>query len=212
MMCFSKNISLFTFLTGIIGGLLCYQIGTPDYKIIGLFFMFVSLMQGIEYLLWNHQICDNYNKLISSLGMILNHLQPIILCLLLFIYSKSKFNENKKLILTLITIYIVFIIPYSLKFKNQCTMKNDNNNLNWEWNHMVNGQIVYSLFLLCLVVFGYFLPNLGKSFSLFALLSYGISYFIYSQQHIVGQIWCMFSAFGPLLYFLFYTFLKTKVV
>ena len=208
-MCFSKNVSLFTFLTGIIGGLLCYQINTPDYKIIGLFFMFVSLMQGIEYLLWSHQTCDKYNKLISNLGMILNHLQPVILCILLFIYSKEKFNKNKKLILTLITVYIVFIIPYSLKFKNQCTMKDTNNHLDWKWNHMDNGIIVYFLFLLCLVVFGYIL---GKSFSLFALLSYSISYFIYSQEHITGSIWCMFSAFGPLLYFLFYTLTKTKVL
>ena len=88
-MCFSKDVSLATFLTGFIGGLLCFSTGVVDLKIIGLFFMFVSLMQGIEYLLWIHQTCDDYNKNISYLAMVLNHLQPVVLCILLILYNRK---------------------------------------------------------------------------------------------------------------------------
>ena len=204
-MCFSKNISLFTFLTGIIGGLLCYSTGIPEYKIIGLLYAFVSLMQGIEYLLWIHQTCDDYNRLLSTIGMILNHLQPVILCILLF-YFKEKFNKK---ILLLLIIYLIVIIPYSLKFKNECTMK-ENTHLNWEWNHMDNAEITYAVFLITLIIFGLFIPNIGKSFSLITLISYFFSYFIYKGT--VGSMWCFFSAFIPIIYYIYFTLTKIKVV
>lgn len=204
-MCFSKEVSLATFLTGFIGGLLCFSTGVTDLKIIGLFFMFVSLMQGIEYLLWIHQTCDDYNKNISYLAMILNHLQPVVLFILLCIYNKPY----KKLFF-IILIYLIFIIPYSLKFKNTCTMKDKNHHLNWEWNSMKYNKLVYAVFLFCLVSLGFFFPNktYGKSFSLFTLLSYIISYCIYTKTNVVGSMWCFFTAFGPLFY-LFY-FHKNK--
>ena len=68
-MCFSKEVSLATFIIGVLGGFLCYSVNSPDYKIIGLFFGFVSLMQGIEYLLWCHQTCDTYNKILTNAGI-----------------------------------------------------------------------------------------------------------------------------------------------
>ena len=207
-MCFSKNVSMFTLLTGILGGALCYSTGLPDYKIIGLFFAFVSLMQGIEYLLWKHQECDDYNKFLSYMGMLLNHLQPIILFILIYIYSKEKFEKNKKLLLTLITIYIIVITFYSLKFKNECTMKDNKEHLNWEWNNKENKEIVYFIFLICIVSFGFFLPNNGKSFSLAIMLSYLISYFIYHDKNIVGSMWCFISVFAPLLYYLKFKLLQ----
>ena len=36
-------------------------------------------MQGIEFLLWKHPVCDDYHKAVSVAGMILNHLQPVVL-------------------------------------------------------------------------------------------------------------------------------------
>jgi len=198
-MCFSKDVSLATFLTGFIGGLLCFSTGVPDLKIIGLFFMFVSLMQGIEYLLWIHQTCDDYNKNISYLAMVLNHLQPVVLCILLILYNKPD-----KKIFFILFVYLLVIIPYSLKFKNTCTMKDEDQHLKWEWNRMKYNNLVYALFLCCLVLLGFFFPNkfYGKSFILFTLVSYCISFYIYRNTNVVGSMWCFFAAFGPLIYFL----------
>ena len=94
-MCFNKELSLVSFSTGTIFSILLYQLNNITYKILGLFLGYVSLMQLIEFLLWSHQICDNYNKMISILGMILNYGQPIILAILLLtFYNQSK--KNKK--------------------------------------------------------------------------------------------------------------------
>jgi hypothetical protein len=211
-MCFSKNVSLATFLTGIIGGLLCFSTGIPDYKIIGLFFMFVSLMQGIEYLIWSHQVCDDYNKNISYLGMILNHLQPVILFILLVVFSKEKFNKHKESLILLIVIYISVIVKYSLQFEKECILKDTKtNHLHYQWNSMEYNTIAYTLFLLCFIVFGLFFPNkqIGISFSILSIISYIISSFIYTNTPVVGSMWCFFASFAPMF---FYILRKTKVV
>jgi hypothetical protein len=207
-MCFSKNVSLFTFISGVIGGILCYSTGVTDYKIIGLFFIFISLMQGIEYLLWINQECNDYNKFLTKCAMILNHLQPIILFILLYIYS-SKFDNKLFLV---ILVYLIIIIPYSLQLnESSCTLKNKSNHLNWEWNYMDYYYIVYTYFVICLMIFGFFFENkvYGNLFILFTLLSYSASFFIYDKTKVVGSMWCFFSVFAPLL---FYIFIKTKVV
>jgi hypothetical protein len=204
-MCFSKEVSLFTFIFGVFSGLLCYSTNLPDYKIIGIFFAFISLMQGIEYLLWSHQLCDNYNKFLSYMGMLLNHLQPLVLLLLIYFYSRDNFNKYKSILLLLISIYLILIIIYSYKFKNECTIKNQNNNLYWKWNDMDNKFIVYLVFLICLISFGFVFPNknIGIAFSVYTLLTYLVSFFIYYNTKVIGSMWCFFAVFAPMLFYIF---------
>ena len=64
-MCFSEKASLIALVAGLSSSLMCYSVGKPDYKIVGLFFAFVTLMQLVDYLLWRHQVCDAYNKMVS---------------------------------------------------------------------------------------------------------------------------------------------------
>ena len=200
-MCFSKEVSLVTFILGLFTSYLCYSVNTPEYKIIGLFFAFVILMQGIDYLLWEHQQCDDLNKNISTTGMLLNHLQPIILFILKNVYLKTSKVEVFVLI-----VYLMFIIPYSLQFikDKKCTEKSKNNHLLWKWNGLDYAEIVYIIFLITLVI----LSSFNKSFSLIIFLSFFLSYFIYHNETVVGNMWCFFAVFAPLF---FYILAKTKV-
>ena len=113
-MCYSAEASIISFTAGMIGSLLCISLGSNTDKMIGYFFAFVSLMQGVDYLLWTHQKCDDYNRIVSIIGMILNHLQPIVAALLVFYYN-SKNKYNKYIFMTII-IYLLVIVPYSLQF------------------------------------------------------------------------------------------------
>jgi len=204
-MCFSKEVSLATFLIGTIGGILCVSNDDPNYKIIGYFFIFVSLMQGIEYLLWNNLTCDSTNKILSYTGMILNHLQPVVLVLLLYIYSRESFNKHRKIILSLIGIYLAIIVPYSLQFKNECTVS-DQGNLNWKWNYLDNQFLTYSIFISIIVALGFFFPNkkYGIIFSLYAFISYFSSTIIYWSKPVIGSMWCFLSAFAPFIFYLIF--------
>jgi len=206
-MCFSAKISLITFIVGIIGSLLCISLGKPVDKIVGYSFIFVSLMQGIEYLLWNHQKCDNYNRFLSILGMVLNNLQPIVLGLLILYFNK---NVSTKIIYIIMFLYSCVIIPYSIQFLNnkklQCTIKTSkNNHLIWNWNNMFFAYKIYLIFLLTLCLLIYFgFPNSYKFIAiLVALISFGTSQFFYYKEGVMGSLWCFYILFITYIYYIY---------
>ena len=54
-MCFNKDVSILSYLIGFTGCILLYY---RDYKIEGLFYLFIIQMQLIEYLLWLNNSCN----------------------------------------------------------------------------------------------------------------------------------------------------------
>ena len=206
-MCFSAEISLITFIVGIIGSLLCISLGKPIDKIIGYYFIFVSLMQCIEYLLWNHQKCDNYNRFLSILGMVLNHLQPIVLGLLILYFNK---NVSTKIMYIIMFLYLCIIIPYSIQFLNnkklECTIKTSkNHHLIWIWNNMFFAYKIYLIFLLTLCFLIYFgFPNRYKFIAiLVTLISFGTSQFFYYKEGVMGSLWCFYILFITYIYYIY---------
>ena len=207
-MCFSKNSSIISFLFGFIGGSLCILLDKPIDKIVGYFFIFISLMQLVEYFLWDHQICNNYNQKLSILGMILNHFQPIVLAILIYIFNKDLSHKNRLIIAILTIIYIILIIPYSMQFlynKNKnlsCTMKNKRH-LYWKWNTLNYYRFIYIYFLFTFVSFALLgLPTIKESivFSIIAVLSFLTSYIFYDKS--VGALWCYYVVFIPIIYYI----------
>jgi hypothetical protein len=205
-MCFSPEASLLSFTVGIAGSLLCISLGSIKDRIVGYFFGFVSLMQGIEYLLWMNQTCDIYNRIISFLGMVLNHLQPLVLGFIILLINKN--TGNKRLIYLLMLAYLLVIVPYSLQFfsvekEKKCTLKNKENHLNWNWNLLKYNRIIYLFFLFTMsALFLIGLPSLksGRHFALGAILTYTTSGIIYTNNN-VGALWCYYTAFFPLIYY-----------
>ena len=202
-MCFSPRASMIAFMTGIIGSILCILLGTITDKIVGYFFAFLSFMQGIEYLLWKHQICDDYNKRLSILGIIFNHLQPVVLGILILTINTGI--RYPYYILSVLFVYLCIIIPYSLQFtsKYQCTIKNSKQHLQWNWNLLDYSIPVYfsffiSIVLLCLLGF----PKLihGLLFSITGFIIYATSLIIYNRD--AGSLWCYYSVFIPIVYYL----------
>jgi hypothetical protein len=215
-MCFSSELSILSFIVGFIGSILCISLGKITDKIIGYFLGFVSLMQEIEFLLWNHQTCDNYNKVVSFIGMILNHSQPIVLGLLIFIFNTKIETKKLYLIFGLLCFYTIIIIPYSIQFitnkKLYCTLKGINKpHLLWKWNTLNYSVFVYYIFsivLYLLLLLG--IPNIlyGLCFAFIGFVIHYISLVVYPNKY-SGAIWCFFSAFLPLIYYIIrITYLK----
>jgi len=203
-MCFSAKISILTFIIGFISSFLCFTLGKIIDKIVGLFFAFISLMQIIEYLLWNHQICDNYNRIVSICGMILNHMQPVVLGIIILLMNTSL--KKRWLIKLIIIIYLCFIVPYSIQFINnkdiQCTIKNKKH-LEWKWNSMNYYTLIYFIYILALsLIFIVGLPTikLGIFASLYVVFTYLSSSYFYSDSS-VGALWCFYILFTPLIYY-----------
>ena len=191
-MCFSEKASLTAFLVGMTSSLYCYSLGKPNDKVFGLFFAFVSLIQLIDYLLWKHQVCDAYNKMVSLFGMILNHLQPIILAVLLIMY---KSDINRKAISYIIGVYLLFMIPYSLQSSGGgCTIKSKNPN--FKWNNEKYHNIVNTIFMICLTLLFYYGFSLRAA--ILTVVTILFSQIFYSKQ--VGATWCFFAVGFPVMY------------
>ncbi len=209
-MCFSAKASIYALVIGLSGSTLCISGGKTKDKIVGSFLAFVSLMQGIEYLLWKHQICDDYNRLISIIGMILNHLQPFILGLIVLFYTPK--NKNYKAILALMVLYLCVIIPYSYQFfrmkGSMCTIKGNldkekHEHLVWQWNNLPYSKLAYLVFLfvMCSIfILGIPDKSSGIRFASVAALTYTSSLIFYPRE-VAGALWCYYTAYIPLLYY-----------
>lgn len=200
-MCYSAEISLGTFIAGFIGSCLLLFDDSKFYKLVGLFFGFVSFMQLIEYLLWKHQNCDNYHKTLSIIGMILNHLQPVVLGIITWLFYRT----NGHIIMAIIAAYLSVIIPYSLNYVREtnlhCTTPTSGNpHLIWNWNNKIDsGIIAYSIFLFTFIIIALVginpLRN-GIQFSIGAFLTFGLSILIYDRS-VIGSLWCFWVVFIP---------------
>ena len=204
-MCFSEEASIRSLIAGLIGSGLSISLGTISDKIIGYFLGFVSLMQGIDYLLWRHQKCDTYNRVISVLGMVLNHLQPFVLGIVVLMLSpKNKYNKT---IMALMVFYLIVIIPYSyqfIKMKGTCTLKGENHDhLIWKWNNMPFARVRYFTFLVVMSsIFILGNPNkmAGLGFALCGLFMYSSSLVVYPRE-VAGALWCYYTAYIPITYY-----------
>ena len=113
-MCFSKEASLISLYLGLINSFIFIYFSKKNVKSINLkvalIFGFVSLMQGIEYLIWSDLQCTNgNNKLAGIIGPILNYLQPFIIFMILGIFKYPLINIINIIYLIYFFIIIIFI-------------------------------------------------------------------------------------------------------
>jgi hypothetical protein len=63
--------------------------------------------------------------------------------------------------------------------------------------------VVYMIFILTFIITSLLgLPKYGKTFALIAMITFGTSYLFYGKGHLVGEIWCYYVVFIPLIYYL----------
>lgn len=205
-MCYSAELSLFAFLLSYISTFAIFLFPIKTETMIAIQFLsFVSLMQLFDYIFWTNKGLSSINYYITKMAMIVNHLQPIILVLLIYNY-KRYVNKNT---LILLYFYIATSIVYSINAWNKITYtieKNKDNGLYWEWNNLRGDTIVYTLFILTLIVafyenfdgiFKYILPLLALTI-LFAAM-----YKNKFKNNITGRFWCYYASLLPIIVFIF---------
>jgi hypothetical protein len=202
-MCFTEKLSIVAFLTGICSSLILIkysnQKNISTNKTIGYFFMFVSIMQIVEYLMWNDIKCEKgLNQLASMLGPLLNHLQPVIFLFLAYKYLKSIKIIPIKYIIIFNTIYILHVFYIYMKYtsdkKNLCTQLNNYGHLKWNW-----GKYYYDgiYFLITFVNIANFSNN--KNILLSCFISYLMLYSSYVNfRKNIGELWCFMVNAVPL--------------
>ena len=190
-MCFNPHVSLATYMIGTLGSFLLYKHGRiPE----ALFYAWVVQMQLVELLLWKSQDCSQTNVDVSKAGIIINHLEPVMLWLAI----PRTLPVHVQLLMGL---YLAATAWYTRKVftETQCTTVTPDSapHLYWRWNEGVNAGPYYGLFLatlVCLSVYG--LPS-GHLNAMVVLVSFALSYYIYRDKHTVGSMWCFAAAFAP---------------
>lgn len=207
-MCFSFEASILSFLIGSISSIWIIFLGRPFDTIVGGYWLWVCLMQGIEAILWKHQTCDDLHKTVSFIGSGLNVTQPLILAALIFMFSKYA----KPIPLAIISaIYLLYGILTFFRTREEtyyCTApRKDDPHLLWNWT--VNPGYLYdwAVYGLAISAIAYFGMS-GLQAVLF-LASFGAllfwSYVFYPRQSI-ASVWCFFAAMSPPGYILFRKF------
>lgn len=205
-MCFSPEVSLATFLIGTIGAAFAYSLGTVTDHIIAVFLGYVALMQGIEWILWNHQTCDSFHKQVSLAGMILNLSQPIVFGLLILMFNTRP--RYKLPIIAIMISSIVYSINYVVQYKDdlQCTTPRPNDpHLVWNWTVMDSYQHMWFLYIAVFVAIAMLgMPTLQSSLLVSISMIFGMitSILVYPRQD-MGAMWCFFAAFTPFIYYIY---------
>lgn len=194
-MCFNKEFSFFTLLTGILSSYLLAKYGDYNFKLtnkkIALFFSFVSLMQLVELLIWMDIKCTNgLNKLAGYIGPLLNFSQP----LLIYLLHKKTMDENN-FVKFLNFVYFIYIIFYYNYFINNSTIcsKLLNNHIKWSWNSY---SYIFYFILTIVNVTMIFNNKYNKIVTVISAIFLFISNKYFKTN--TSEFWCLFVTIIPL--------------
>lgn len=203
-MCYSEELSLTSLSFGIFASLMLINFGNSKSentnKAIGYFFLFVTLMQLVEYFLWIDIDCVNgFNKLGSLIGPIFNHLQPLVLLLLATYFLNSSNLISPSIIIPANIIYLIYsgyqYVKYVSNSSNLCVGTNECDHLDWTWKRDFNYLFYFAISFLNIANF-YTNVNLMVSFGISYLLLI-VSIFGFNKN--VGEFWCLMVTGVPLI-------------
>lgn len=196
-MCYSKVASVRAAVIGFGSSFLLYNTSTNVvYKRLALFFAFVTLMQVYDAIFWDNEE-NNVNLTFTKIGMITNHLQPIVLAFLL-----SDIVTLSTMSMIILFMYTVFALGYSAeafkKIQYTKVTKESYPSLFWEWNSLPNSFMMYTLFVTTLTIIVMQLkPPISYIMALVNILTFTFSKFKYKNTE-VGRMWCKNVAYVPL--------------
>lgn len=203
-MCYSKKLSLQSFAFGIMSSLLLIYYGNEKSSktniTIGIFFMFVSIMQLLEYLLWSDIECTNgQNKFASTVGPLFNHFQPVVLLVLSSYYLQSNGIISNDLLILINILYFSYVMHqyynYVSNKKNGCVKLNEQKHLDWNWKYDFN---YFWYHMIMIINITNFLNNknlIASIISSYVLLLISINKF----NKNIGEFWCLMVTGVPLL-------------
>jgi hypothetical protein len=189
-----------SFLIGTVVSVLLLRKQNKNLKILGGFFLFVSLMQFFDWIFWTYP-SGNVNKITTKFASVFNHLQPLVLAALVLYYKKRLMPIN----IFIGAVYTVLTLVYMFKnFHNlDTTVVTDKSKpgLYWSWNHWQNARVVYAIFLILLVTLA---SELDRPYSTIAVIitvsSFLFSYYKFQVKFSTGRIWCFLAALAPIVF------------
>jgi hypothetical protein len=203
-MCYSEELSLTSLSFGIFASLMLIGFGnkesTNTNKAIGFFFLFVTLMQLVEYFLWIDQDCIlGYNYVGSVVGPILNNLQPVVMLIFAKMYMNSANIISDQTLIYANGLYVMYVIYKYIEYvsdkSNLCVKTNKYGHLNWTWKKDFNYLFYFIINFINMINF-YQNTNFVAVFVVSYLLLI-LSIFNFDKN--IGEFWCLMVTGVPLV-------------
>jgi hypothetical protein len=169
-------------------------------KAIAYFFVYIALVQLMEYFMWSDIDCKNgMNKFASTVGPVMVNIQPVILLLIMSSYLKSENIISDNVLMIINVLYLLYVgckyYEYLQNPDNLCVSPNDCGHLSWTWNKNFN-YTFYVLLTIINVMNFYTNTNLMVAIT-FAYMLLFVSAFNFHRN--IGELWCMLSTSVPLI-------------
>ena len=217
-MCYSYTQSRNNLIINIITSYILYNYKNKSiYKILGLIFGYIGIMQLFDMIFWSTQnIKDiykaNVNYIATKIAMFVNHSLPIVLAYLIY-YFQGKLGLVS-LIILIFYILVISMYTYYAYYKISYTLVNNNSvsqsryGLHWSWNYEPYYKQVYIIYLLTIIILSY--ENLPNPFNIILAFIFLLS-FLFSRYYFkglsFGRWWCKVGAFIP-IFFIMLTYFK----
>lgn len=212
-MCYSKDASKNIFFMNILTSFILFKSDskTVSNKILALFFLFVGFMQLFDWIFWSNQDLENQyqkyiNNIFTKVAIIFNHLQPLILGILIYYYNKKLGNISKNILILYFIVFMLYTthvlknIKYTIKSKVTNINNEIRDSLDWEWNTTPYSLYVYTIFISSLLILSYenFNYPLNIILAFINIFTFLFSRY-YFKQKFIGRFWCKIAAFIPLV-------------
>jgi len=212
-MCFNASTSFLTFIIGIVSSIALIRYGNKlffkENYIFGIFNIFISFIQLMDFCFWidiNNKM--GLNNIITLIGPWLNVGQPLIIYIIKLIYFKptiNLFNYNLNTFYLIINIlYLIYLFQFYIQFLHskksidKIKTGTSHGHLYWPW-------IPYSnpyFYLILLTLNFIYLTNWKYNILVLSILYFFLFLSFYFFQYNVGELWCFFGAFMPILFFI----------
>jgi hypothetical protein len=196
-MCFSASSSLITFLIGLTGSFILAKYGNKKYKIDNIitriFFIFISLIQLMDFFFWIDLTNKNgINHIVTLIGPLLNVGQPLILFFIKYIYFKPQINTFYAILNIGYFLYLLDMYSNFLQ-KSKIITGISHKHLLWPWIKYANPY----LYLILLTINIFYLTNWKYNFLIIIILYLCLFLSCYYFEYNPGELWCFFGAFIP---------------
>ena len=204
-MCYSKDLSLSSFIFGIFSSLSLIFLGNKKSsntnKTIGYWFLFVTFMQLIEYYIWTDLECKNgLNNFASIIGPIFNHLQPVVLLILATIFLDSTNIIPTNIIVPINILYVIYVgykyCTYISNPSNHCIQINEYNHLDWTWKKDFNYTFY---FIINFINVANYYNNINLILTTIIINYLLLFISIFKFNHNIGEFWCLMVTGLPLI-------------
>jgi hypothetical protein len=203
-MCYSKDLSLTSFIFGISVSLSLIYLGneksSKTNKTIGYYFFFISFIQLVEYFIWSDIECKSgLNNFASLIGPILNLAQPVVLLILATIFLDSTNIIPTNIIVPINIIYVIYIgYQYCIYLNdpsNHCIKTNECNHLDWTWKNDFDYTYYFAILFINIANF-----YTNVNFMISVAFSYLLLLISFLQFHKnIGEFWCLLATSVPLV-------------